>query len=336
MNLKLARVGGSGDGAGNTAPHEFCSTSFASERVPGFSAMHLGSKQSQPEFPFERLWGSRQEFHRYNRARRPPPERLAERRNQSGLYADIAGTASVWMARKAVEDFGASAKGMKVEILSGDHQNKPDIGLSIARQWFDVDKVDAIADVPTSSVALAVNEIIRDKNKVFLAVGPATSDLTGKACSPNTVHWIYDTWALANGTGNAIVKRGRGHAASSQHTDDIQYLPDQLGIKRGGRLIKQDDGRLQRDGARNRHALQLAARELARALMEMVAEKDLAQVLCGALAFRQLKFASLRTGWGIRKRRQTKSGFGAAAASAAFLSAVFRPAASWLRRARAR
>jgi branched-chain amino acid transport system substrate-binding protein len=79
---------------------------------------------------------------------------------------------------------------------------------SIARQWFDVNKVDAIADVPTSSVALAVNEIIHDKNKVFLAVGPATSDLTGKACSPNTVHWIYDTWALANGTGNAIVKRG--------------------------------------------------------------------------------------------------------------------------------
>ena len=128
--------------------------------------------------------------------------------DQSGLYADIAGTASVWMARKAVEDFGAAAKGMKVEIIGGDHQNKPDIGLSIARQWFDVEKVDAIADVPTSSVALAVNELTRDKNKVFLAVGPATSDLTGKACSLNTVHWIYDTWALANGTGNAIVKRG--------------------------------------------------------------------------------------------------------------------------------
>ena len=128
--------------------------------------------------------------------------------DQSGVYADIAGTASVWMARKAVEDFGAAAKGMKVEIIGGDHQNKPDIGLSIARQWYDVDKVDAIAGVPTSSVALAINELTRDKNKVFLAVGPATSDLTGKACSPNTVHWIYDTWALANGTGNAIVKRG--------------------------------------------------------------------------------------------------------------------------------
>src|ERR687888_2579566 len=128
--------------------------------------------------------------------------------DQSGLYADIAGTASVWMAHKAVEDFGAAAKGMKVEIIGGDHQNKPDIGLSIARQWFDVEKVDAIADVPTSSVALAVNELTRDKNKVFLAVGPATSDLTGKACSLNTIHWTYDTWALANGTGNAIVKTG--------------------------------------------------------------------------------------------------------------------------------
>jgi branched-chain amino acid transport system substrate-binding protein len=128
--------------------------------------------------------------------------------DQSGLYADIAGTASVWMARKAVEDFGASGKGMRVEIIGGDHQNKPDIGLNIARRWFDVDSVDAIADVPTSSVALAISELTRDMNKVFLAVGPATSDLTGKACSPNTVHWIYDTWALANGTGNAIVKRG--------------------------------------------------------------------------------------------------------------------------------
>src|SRR5262249_52024357 len=112
--------------------------------------------------------------------------------DQSGLHADIAGTSSVWMARKAAEDFGAAAKGRKGEIIGGDHQNQPDMGLSIARQWFDVDKVDAIADVPTSSVALAINELTRDKNKVFLAVGPATSDLTGKACSPNTVHWIYD------------------------------------------------------------------------------------------------------------------------------------------------
>ena len=136
------------------------------------------------------------------------PIKIGVLNDQSGLYADIAGTGSVWVAKKAVEDFGAAAKGMKVEILSADHLNKPDVGSNITRQWIDVEKVDAIADVPTSSVALAVNEIIREKNKVFLAVGPATSDLTGKACSPNTVHWIYDTWALANGTGNALVKTG--------------------------------------------------------------------------------------------------------------------------------
>src|SRR6202045_5084098 len=95
--------------------------------------------------------------------------RIGVLNDQSGLYADIAGTGSVWIARKAGEDFGAAAKGMKVEILSGDHQNKPDIGLSIARQWFDVDKVDTIADVPTPSVALAVNQLISEKNKGFLA-----------------------------------------------------------------------------------------------------------------------------------------------------------------------
>jgi branched-chain amino acid transport system substrate-binding protein len=136
------------------------------------------------------------------------PIKIGVMNDQSGLYSDIAGMGSVWTAKKAVEDFGAAAKGMKVEIIAADHLNKPDVGSNIARQWYDVEKVDAIADVPTSSVALAVNEITREKNKVFLAVGPATSDLTGKACSPNTVHWIYDTWALANGTGNALVKQG--------------------------------------------------------------------------------------------------------------------------------
>ena len=109
--------------------------------------------------------------------------------DQSGVYADIAGTASVWMARKAVEDFGAAAKGMKVEIVGADHQNKPDVGSNVVRTWIDVDKVDVIVDVPTSSVALAVNEIVRDKNKVFLVSGAATSDLTGPKCTPNTIHW---------------------------------------------------------------------------------------------------------------------------------------------------
>jgi branched-chain amino acid transport system substrate-binding protein len=118
------------------------------------------------------------------------------------------GAGLVWAARKAVEDFGAAAKGMKVEVVFADHQNKPDIGSNIARQWFDRDGVDAIVDVPTSSVALAVNQIAREKNKVFLNSGAATSDLTGKACSPNTVHWTYDTVALANGTGKAIVSTG--------------------------------------------------------------------------------------------------------------------------------
>jgi branched-chain amino acid transport system substrate-binding protein len=128
--------------------------------------------------------------------------------DQSSLYADITGQGSVVAARMAVEDFGAAQKGMKVEIVFADHQNKPEVGSAIARQWYDVDKVDAIADVPTSSVGLAVNQVTRDKNKVFIASGPATSDLTGKACSPNTVHIAYDTWMLANGTGGAAVKTG--------------------------------------------------------------------------------------------------------------------------------
>jgi branched-chain amino acid transport system substrate-binding protein len=128
--------------------------------------------------------------------------------DMSGLYADIAGPGSVVAAKMAIEDFGAAKKGMKVEVVSADHQNKPDIGSSIANQWYDVDKVDAIFDVPTSSVALAINEITRKKGKAFLVSGAATSDLTGKACSPNTIHWTYDTWMLANGTGSAIVKTG--------------------------------------------------------------------------------------------------------------------------------
>jgi branched-chain amino acid transport system substrate-binding protein len=128
--------------------------------------------------------------------------------DQSGTYADLAGPGSVVAARMAVEDFGAAAKGMKVEIVSADHQNKPDVGSNIARQWYDVDKVDLILDVPTSSVVLAVNQIAREKNKALIVSTGATSDLTGKACSPNAIHWTYDTWALANGTGSAIVKTG--------------------------------------------------------------------------------------------------------------------------------
>ena len=128
--------------------------------------------------------------------------------DQSSLYADLAGQGSVVAARMAVEDYGADKKGLKTEIIFADHQNKPDVGSQIARQWYDAEKVDVIVDVPNSGVALAVNQITRDKKKAFLVSSAASSGLTGKACSPNTVHWIYDTWALANGTGNALVKGG--------------------------------------------------------------------------------------------------------------------------------
>jgi branched-chain amino acid transport system substrate-binding protein len=128
--------------------------------------------------------------------------------DQSGTYSDLAGPGSVVAARMAVEDFGAAKKGMKVEILVADHQNKPEVGSGIARQWFDVDKVDVIVDVPTSSVVLAVNQVAREKNKVLIVSTGATSDLYGKACTPNSIHWTYDTWSLANGTGTAVVKTG--------------------------------------------------------------------------------------------------------------------------------
>ncbi len=128
--------------------------------------------------------------------------------DMSSLYSDLSGQGSVLAARMALEDSGVLKRGMKVEIISADHQNKPDVGSGIARQWYDVDKVDAIFDTPNSGVALAVNQVTRDKGKAFIVSGAATADLTGKACSPNTIHWTYDTWMLANGTGNAVVKTG--------------------------------------------------------------------------------------------------------------------------------
>ena len=134
--------------------------------------------------------------------------KIAVLNDQSSLYADITGQGSVTAARLAIEDFGGKIKDAPIELVFADHQNKPDVGSNIARQWYDTDGVDVIVDVPTSSVALAVNEVTREKNKVFLVSGAATSDLTGPKCSPNTVHWTYDTWALANGTGSAIVQTG--------------------------------------------------------------------------------------------------------------------------------
>jgi len=128
--------------------------------------------------------------------------------DMSSLYSDVGGPGSVVAAKMAIADFAKANPNVKVTLVSGDHQNKPDIGSQMANQWFDVDKVDVIVDVPNSGVALAVNQITKDKGKAFLVSGAASSDLTGKACTPNTVHWTYDTWMLANGTGGSIVKTG--------------------------------------------------------------------------------------------------------------------------------
>jgi len=128
--------------------------------------------------------------------------------DQSGLYADLGGPGSTLAAQMAVEDSGMTAKGWKIDVISGDHQNKPDVGTAIARQWFDVDKVDVIVDVPNSGVALAVKNVIKEKNGVYINSGAATSDLTNAQCSPNTVHWTYDTYMLAHTTGQALVKAG--------------------------------------------------------------------------------------------------------------------------------
>jgi branched-chain amino acid transport system substrate-binding protein len=128
--------------------------------------------------------------------------------DQSGLYADLGGPGSTLAAQMAAEDSGLKAKGWTIDIVSGDHQNKPDIGTSIARQWADVDKVDVIVDVPNSGVALAVNNVAKEKNLVYINSGAASSDLTNAQCSPNTVHWTYDTYMLAHTTGQALVKAG--------------------------------------------------------------------------------------------------------------------------------
>jgi branched-chain amino acid transport system substrate-binding protein len=163
--------------------------------------------------------------------------------DRSGIYADLGGEGGVVAARMAVEDFMKTAGGsaVKAEIIAADHQNKPDIGSNIARQWYDQEGVDVILDVPTSSVALAVNQITREKNKIHLNSGAASSDLTGPQCSPNTIHWAYDTVQLANVTGGAMVRQGGdswyfltadyafGHALERDTTAVVQ--------KNGGKVI---------------------------------------------------------------------------------------------------
>ena len=161
--------------------------------------------------------------------------------DMSSLYTDLAGAGSVLAAKMAVEDSGIEKRGYKVEFASADHQNKPDVGSAIARQWYDTDKVDVIVDVPNSGVALAVSQITKDKGRVFLAVGPGSSDLTGKACSPNTVHWAYDTWMLANGTGTAITKQGGDTwffiTADYAFGQALERDTEAVVIKNGGKVL---------------------------------------------------------------------------------------------------
>jgi branched-chain amino acid transport system substrate-binding protein len=128
--------------------------------------------------------------------------------DMSSLYADIGGANSVIAAKMAVQDSGLPDKGWKIDVLSGDHLNKPDVGTNIARQWIDVEKVDAIVDTPTSSVALAVSNLVKEKNSILINSGGASADITGKACTPNTLSVTYDTYMLANGTGKALTQAG--------------------------------------------------------------------------------------------------------------------------------
>jgi branched-chain amino acid transport system substrate-binding protein len=161
--------------------------------------------------------------------------------DNSGLYSDLGGAGSTLAAQMAVEDSGLAAKGWKIDIISADHQNKPDIATTIARQWVDVEKVDIFMDVLNSGVALAVNNLVKEKNSVMINTGAATSDLTNAQCSPNTVHWVYDTYMLANSTGQALVKAGGdtwyfltadyafGHALERDTTAVV--------VKSGGKVI---------------------------------------------------------------------------------------------------
>src|ERR1700712_4711108 len=128
--------------------------------------------------------------------------------DMSSLYADINGPGAVTAVNMAIEDSGLRAKGWKIDVVSGDHQNKPDVGVNIARQWIDTEKVDVVSDTPNSGVALAVSNLVKEKNAILLNSGAASADLTGKACNANTISYTYDTYMLANGTGKALVKAG--------------------------------------------------------------------------------------------------------------------------------
>src|SRR5258708_28263384 len=169
------------------------------------------------------------------------PIRIGVLNDQSSLYADFEGRGSVLAAQMAVEDYGARAAGRRIEVVFADHQNKPDVGSVVARKWLDQDGVDLIVDIPNSAVALAVNEIVRQKNKVLIGSGAGSAELTGSKCSPNTVHWTYDTWSYGHSLAKAVVQRGGktwffvtadyafGHDLERQATDQL--------LKDGGKVL---------------------------------------------------------------------------------------------------
>ena len=169
------------------------------------------------------------------------PVKIGVLTDMSSLYSDSGGKGSVIAAEMAVEDVGGSVLGQKIEVVGADHQNKPDVGANIARAWYDTDGVDVISDVPNSAVALAVQQITRDKNKIFLISAGGSSDLTGPACSPNSIQWTYDTYALAHGTGGAMVQQGGdswffitadyafGHALERDTTAEV--------VRQGGKVL---------------------------------------------------------------------------------------------------
>ncbi|MBS0243250.1 MAG: ABC transporter substrate-binding protein [Proteobacteria bacterium] len=160
--------------------------------------------------------------------------------DMSGAYADPTGAGSVWAAKKAIADYKPETKGVKVEFVFADHQNKPDVGVNIARQWIDVDHVDAIVDVPTSSVALAVSALVAEKNKVMLASGPSIADLTGKACTPNTIHWSYDSYGQTKSTASAVVKTG----GDSWFFLTVDYAGGHILEKEAGAIVLQNGGKV--------------------------------------------------------------------------------------------
>ena len=169
------------------------------------------------------------------------PVRIGVMNDQSSVYADFQGKGSVLAAQMAVEDYGGKAAGRRVEVIAADHQNKPDVGSAIARKWLDQDGVDMIADLPNSAVAFAVSEVVRQKNKVMIGSGAGSSDLTGAKCSPNTVHWTYDTWSYGHSLARAVMQRGGKTwffiTADYAFGQDLEKQAADEVIKEGGKVL---------------------------------------------------------------------------------------------------